>query len=75
MKKHECDICKKPTEKIVAKLYLTPLTKRENKNGAFNRYKFHLDVGVCCEDRLRTGFRWSERMTAQQYNDSRRRTA
>ena len=67
-----CDICKKPTQKIVGKLFYTPMVPGVIGSGVHSKYTHHADVGVCCQDRLLTVFNFSERMTAEEYHASRR---
>lgn len=54
-----CDVCRKPTNRIVAKLYLAP------KNGGRNdhsNYTAHADVGECCGSRVPQMARWQRRV-------------
>lgn len=53
-----CDVCKKPTKRLVAKLFLTP---RNDNNGAWNDYQFHADVGECCSSKVLQDIRWTKR--------------
>lgn len=69
-----CDVCRKKTNEIVAKLFFTPLTPGRSANGASNNYTHHLDVGACCNSRLLELFPWTERQTAAEYAKSRRKT-
>jgi len=65
-----CDICRKPTEAIVAKLYYSPIRRGvKSHHASYNR---HLDVGSCCENKLLNGFNWRDRTTAKQYHESRK---
>lgn len=69
-----CDICKKPTDEIVGKMFYTPMLPGGTGAKSFhNGYQFHLDVGICCEGRLKSGFNWRKRMSSKEYNSSRRR--
>jgi hypothetical protein len=70
-----CDICKKQTDSIVAKMFFAETGKApirsKNAKSIHNNYTKHLDVGVCCVDRVITAFNWSDRMTADEYNRTR----
>ena len=68
----KCDICKKVTEEIVGKLFYTPLTNGKRSQFA-NDYTHHADVGVCCAERLLSGFNFSKRVTAKEYHEGRRK--
>jgi hypothetical protein len=68
----KCDICKKPTEKIVGKLFYAPTTRARGAKSFHNNYEMHLDVGVCCEAKLKKVFRWTRRVTAAAYHAARR---
>jgi hypothetical protein len=70
-----CDICGKVTDEIVGKVFFTTLTPARSKNSFHNHYELHADVGACCVEKLKKGFRWRKRMSAQQYQLARRRTA
>jgi hypothetical protein len=59
-----CDICGKQTEDIVGKILFTP--------AHHSLYTHTADVGVCCQKKLLNGFQWRERMSAEEYNESRR---
>ena len=67
-----CDICKRPTEAIVGKLFFAPTTRARGAKAFHNNYELHLDVGSCCEAKLKKGFRWRQRMSAEQYAETRR---
>jgi hypothetical protein len=66
-----CDICRKPTDSIVAKLYYSPLVSGKKSHHA--SYTFHLDVGICCNEKIKRAFGWRKRTTAAEYQASRRR--
>ena len=68
-----CDVCKKATDEIVGKLFYAPLGNGGSGSGPANRYTHHLDVGVCCSDRLLSGFNFRQRKTAKEYAASRRK--
>lgn len=70
-----CDICKKPTDEIVGKLFYAPMVKGSGARSFHNNYQLHLDVGVCCRDRLLSprSFKWTKRVSAKEYNDNRRK--
>lgn len=70
-----CDICKQPTAQIVAKMFFAeagkePIRSKKAKS-IHNNYTKHLDVGVCCADRVINAFDWRDRMTAEEYHKSR----
>jgi hypothetical protein len=62
-----CDVCRKPTNKIVAKLLLTPSPSVKHSN-----YTHHADVGECCKDRVIKLFNFRPRMTKEQYQAQRK---
>jgi hypothetical protein len=70
-----CDICKQPTSQIVAKMFYAEMRKEpirsKNAKSIHNNYTKHLDVGICCAERVITGFQWRDRMTAAEYHASR----
>ena len=75
MRQISCDICKQPTEQIVAKMFYAearkePIRSKKAKS-IHNNYTKHLDVGVCCAERVTTAFQWRDRMTAAEYHASR----
>jgi len=63
-----CDVCRKPTKRIVAKMNYIPSTSRR----AHSNYTHHLDVGECCGERVLKLFNWKQRMSKKEYADSRR---
>jgi hypothetical protein len=67
-----CDVCKKPTNRIVGKLFFTPIVSGVAAGGVHSNYTHHLDVGECCQARLLRGFNFRERMTSEEYHESRR---
>lgn len=69
-----CDICKKETDAIAGKLFYAP-NRNDGGKSFHNNYQFHLDVGVCCEQRLLhpSNFRWTKRISAKAYHTLRRR--
>jgi hypothetical protein len=66
-----CDICRKPTRKIVGKLHFIPMIAGVSR-GVHSNYTHHADVGECCKDRLFKGFNFNKRMTKDEYNEKRR---
>lgn len=66
-----CDICKRPTQRVVAKLYFTP-TIPGVQNGVHSNYSHHADVGICCKDKLLRGFNFRKRTTAAEYHERRK---
>lgn len=73
-----CDICKSNTSAIVAKMFYAEMGKEpirsKKAKSIHNNYTKHLDVGVCCADRVTTAFQWRDRMTAAEYHESRRKS-
>ena len=65
-----CDVCKKPTDEIVGKLFYTPLKSGKVKD---SQYTHHADVGECCAPKLMQVISFRERMTQEQYQKSRRK--
>lgn len=66
-----CDICKKPTLKIVGKLHYIPMIPGVSR-GVHSNYSHHLDVGECCQGRLFKSFNFRKRLTAAEYRENRR---
>jgi hypothetical protein len=69
-----CDICKRPTKKIVAKLHYIPMISGVNR-AVHSNYTHHLDVGECCKPRLFKSFNFRKRLKAAEYHESRRRAS
>lgn len=65
-----CDICGKPTTRIIGKLHFIPINGLSRS--AHSNYTHHADVGECCKDRLLHGFRFRKRMTKEQYQEARK---
>lgn len=68
-----CDVCRKETEKIAAKLFYTPVINGLSK-AVHSNYSHHCDVGICCKDKVLALFNFSKRQTAEQYHAQRKRT-
>jgi hypothetical protein len=66
-----CDICKKPTDRIVGKLHFVPMIPGVSR-GVHSNYSHHADVGECCKDRLLKGFNFRKRLTADEYQAQRK---
>jgi hypothetical protein len=66
-----CDICKKPTTKIVGKLHFIPAIPGLSRT-VHSNYSHHADVGACCKDRLLKGFKFRPRISAKEYHESRK---
>ena len=62
-----CDICRKPTNRIVAKIQWIPATERVTHSN----YSHHADVGECCVG-LRRKINFRERVSFQDYQKQRR---
>lgn len=69
-----CDICKRETDRIVAKLFFSPSIPGVQK-AHHNHYTKSCDVGRCCEKRLLKSFNFKQRLTADEYNGSRKQAA
>lgn len=67
----KCDICRKPTDKIVAKLFFGPIITGVNR-AVHSNYTHHADVGTCCEKKLIRVFNFRPRITAAEYHESRK---
>lgn len=67
----KCDICKQETAKIVGKLQFIPAIPGVSSVRHSN-YTHHLDVGVCCKDRLFKSFNFRMRVTAAEYQAQRK---
>lgn len=65
-----CDFCKKPTDRIVAKVHFIPLDKKDRTT--HSDYTHHADVGPCCSDRMLELFNFRPRMTRAEYQASRK---
>jgi hypothetical protein len=59
-----CDVCRKPTNKIVGKLQYIPTRSTARSH---SDYTHHADVGECCSSRLLQLFNFRERMTRKEY--------
>lgn len=68
----KCDICKKPTEQIVAKLNYIPLIPNGGRQRANSNYSHHADVGACCGKKLLKLFNFQERMSFDEYQAKRK---
>lgn len=66
-----CDVCKRSTTKIVAKLHYIPMIPGVSR-GVHSNYSHQLDVGECCGSRLLKMFNFRKRMTAEEYKQARR---
>lgn len=69
-----CDLCKKPTERIVAKLQYIPVIPGVRAINHSN-YTHHCDVGECCGDRVLELFNFRKRMSASEYRKQRKKAA
>lgn len=63
-----CDVCGKPTERVVVKLYKAP---KENSRSDHSRYKAHADVGACCVTKINE-IQWQERQTKKKKESAKR---
>lgn len=53
-----CDICKRPTKKIIGKLLFVPYT---GERYTYSEYEAMADVGICCQDHLSRLIRFRRR--------------
>lgn len=67
----ECDICRRPTKHIIGKLMYVDLIEGVN-NSVHSNYTHHLDVGECCKSKIFNAFNFRKRMSAREYQKSRR---
>jgi hypothetical protein len=67
-----CDVCKKPTAEIVAKLTYIPRTPNGGRQTTFSNYTHHADVGACCGAKLLRLFNFQERTSFEEYQQRRR---
>jgi hypothetical protein len=67
----KCDVCKKPTDKIVGKLHFIPSIPGTSRKSHSN-YTHTADIGVCCKDKLLQGINFRKRMTFDEYQRRRR---
>jgi hypothetical protein len=62
-----CDICRKACTHHVGKLFYAPTIRGGDTAKSFhNNYQLHLDVGECCEDKLKKTFMWRKLQSAQE---------
>jgi hypothetical protein len=66
-----CDVCRKETTKIAAKMNYIP-TIPGVSTAKHSNYSHTLDVGICCADRVLKLFNFRKRMTFKQYTEKRR---
>jgi hypothetical protein len=51
-----CDVCKRPTKRLVAKLFIGPRGRKSHAD-----YTHHADVGECCAAKIMEDIRWQKR--------------
>jgi ribosomal protein S4 len=66
-----CDICGRPTERIVGKLSYVP-SIRGTVRLNWSNYTHTADVGDCCQAKLFNQVKFRKRMTREQYLEHRR---
>jgi hypothetical protein len=66
----KCDICKKDTEYVAAKLQYIPTGN--GRRATHSDYTHHADIGPCRSDRILELFNFQTRRTRKEYNDSRK---
>ena len=69
-----CDVCRKPTERIVGKLFFASAIPGVSTT-VHSNYSHSCDVGVCCKEKLLRGFSFRKRMKASEYHEMRRKAA
>lgn len=57
---HVCDVCRRPTKRIVFKLFLADKTNGSIEKG-HSDYGAHADVGECCGSKISGEIRWTKR--------------
>lgn len=67
-----CDVCRKETGKIVAKIHYIPSVDAPAKH---SNYTHHCDVGECCGVKVLKLLNFRPRVTADQYHESRRKAS
>lgn len=70
MTKH-CDVCGKPTERIVGKLHFIPSVPGVSRL-VHSNYTHHADVGECCKSKLFSAFKFQPRVSQKEYQKRRR---
>lgn len=66
-----CDICGRPTERIVGKISWVPYVPGVVRLN-WNNYTHVADVGECCKDKLWEDVNFRKRMTQEEYRQSRK---
>jgi len=66
-----CDVCRKETKRIVGKLNYVPMIPGMSR-GTHSNYTHHLDVGVCCKDKLFKLLNFRKRQSAADYQSARK---
>ena len=72
--KLKCDVCKRPCEQVVAKLNYVPVINGIS-TAVHSNYSYHADVGECCGERILKLFNFQKRVSAEEYQQRRRRAA
>lgn len=73
MARHEvqsCDMCGKPTNRIIAKLTLIPA--RPGASLTHSNYTAHADIGECCFQELSKLVKWQKRLKFSEYITQRK---
>jgi hypothetical protein len=66
-----CDVCRKPTKRIVGKLNFIPMIPGVSRS-AHSNYSHHADVGECCKSKILNGINFSQRVSIDEYQARRR---
>lgn len=67
-----CDICRKPCERVVAKLFIAPVKEGETRK-THSDYTAHADVGECCAVRFvgsASIVKWTKRKKIKRRTDN-----
>jgi hypothetical protein len=67
-----CDICRRRTDVIVAKVLYIPVAPNGGRQRAHSNYSHHADVGACCGTKILKLFNFQERTTFAEYQERRR---
>jgi hypothetical protein len=67
----KCDLCRRPTEKIVGKLFYAPVKSNDQPVADRGNYTHSAHVGICCRDKL-FELQWNSRKTKAEYLAVRR---
>lgn len=63
-----CDICGNKTDRIVMKLFMTPIKNGVKGQHVHSAYTGHADVGECCGEKMVRQVKWQPRKTRTRKN-------